>query len=817
MFNPPFKLRYVSLALLLGNAIAVQAAPELHNFNLPAQELSVTLNQLAQSGQTKLVYADKAVQGLQAAAVKGSYTVPQALQIALGKTDLGYEVVDNKVIAVKPEKKAASEVSSDAEPTILETVNVVDKANRDANNPYNRDYNRTNSSTATKTDTPIMETPMSIQVIPQQIMKDQQVVNFDKALQNISGVYTVTGDSHEQSAAVIRGFQTFDYYRNGTRVNAAWMPDGVRETANLERIEVLKGPASLMYGRIEPGGMINVVTKQPQATPYYSLQQQFGSYNFYRTTADATGAITKDNSLLYRLNFAYENAGSYRELVKNDRVFFAPVLTWNISEKTKATFELEYKHSNDTLDQGLPAIGKRPAPVPIGRNLGEPGGQIQTTDSYWVGFDLSHAFNDNWSLHHKFNANLTDTPINAGIWVNSPTGVCNTATCSMDRAVQSSHWQGQQYYTSLDLTGKFETGFIKHTLLFGGDYFNARAATTTALKSSAAQPIDLFNPVHTGIPANLLNNPDWSDYFAIHEDWYGFYAQDQAKLPYNISLLAGFRYDNAGVKTNETFTFGNSPSASHGSQRADAVKPRFGIAWQPIPELSVYGNYVENFGLASTFARSSSGAPLPPQTAEQFEAGLKTELFDKRFTGSLAWFDLTKQNIATRSPDPTLASRGVAVNTGEVHNKGLELNLAGEIYPGLNVIGSYAYTNTKITKDNNGNEGHRFFNVPRHGGSLWTTYELQEGNMRGLKLGAGTVVRGQREGDNANSFQLPGFATVSLMTSYSWHIAKSKVTTQLNVDNLLNKVYYNSSQNSSSGGIFAGAPLSLMGSIKIEY
>lgn len=678
-------------------------------------------------------------------------------------------------------------------------------------------YNVTHNSIGTKTDTPLMETPMAIQVIPQQVLKDQQDVRVEKALQNVSGVYSVARDSSQQSGAVIRGFQTDDYYRNGTRVNAAWLTDGFREMANIERIEVLKGPASILYGRVEPGGMINVVTKKPQATPYYSLQQQFGSYNFYRTTADATGAITKDKSLLYRLNFAYENAGSFREFINNDRVFFAPVLQWNISEKTKATLELEYKHSNDMFDQGLPAVGNRPAQVPINRNLGEAGGLKQTTDSVWVGLDWSHAFNDKWSVRHKFNTFLTNSPLNAGVRVNGFANTCNSVSCPMDRAVQSSHWQGQQYYTSLDLTGKIDTWLIKHTLLFGFDYFNT-SGNSGLLLNATAPSIDLYNPVHTGVPASLLNNPDWMESFSIAEDWYGFYFQDQAKLPYNISLLAGFRYDNASVKTNDIFISNGSPtSVSIGSQQANAIKPRFGIVWQAIPELSFYGNYVENFGLASTFARSSTGGPLPPQTAEQWEIGSKTELFNKRLMASIAWFDITKHNVATPNPDPSLAGRGFAVNTGAVRNKGLELDLSGEVYPGLNVIGNYAYTDSVITQDNSGNQGNRFFNVPKHGGSVWTTYELQRGKMRGLKFGIGTVVRGQREGDNAKSFQMAGYATVNLMTSYTWHLAKSRITTQLNVDNMLDKRYYGSSQNSNSTGIFPGTPLTFLGSVKFEY
>jgi iron complex outermembrane receptor protein len=258
MFNPPIKLRHVALVLLLGNVLTVQAAQELHNFNLPAQELSTTLDQLAQSGQTKLIYADKTVQGLQAAPVQGQYTIAQALSVALGKTDLGYEVVDNKLITVKNEKKETAKAVGDSEPTVLETVNVTDKANRGANDPYNKDYTRSYSSTATKTDTPIMETPLNIQVIPKVVLDDQQAVKIDQAVKYVSGVTTGQGAGGLTDQITIRGFYNYNLFRNGFRIDATGS-EGTRNMANIQSLEVLKGPAAMLYGRVEPGGMLNLV------------------------------------------------------------------------------------------------------------------------------------------------------------------------------------------------------------------------------------------------------------------------------------------------------------------------------------------------------------------------------------------------------------------------------------------------------------------------------------------------------------------------------------------------------------------------------
>lgn len=207
-------------------------------------------------------------------------------------------------------------------------------------------YNVQNATPATKTDTPIMETPVSIQVVPQQVLKDQQTARIDKAIQNVSGLYQAAGTGALQSYFTLRGLQSFDSYRDGVRVNNAGFTP-FRQTANLEQFEVLKGPPSILYGRIEPGGLTNnLVTKQPLATPYYALGQQFGPFDFYRTAIDATGPLRKDDTLLYRVNLAYENLGSFIDFIDNQRTFVAPVLRWNIRPQTQANFYLEYQPRN---------------------------------------------------------------------------------------------------------------------------------------------------------------------------------------------------------------------------------------------------------------------------------------------------------------------------------------------------------------------------------------------------------------------------------------------------------------------------------------
>jgi len=637
-----------------------------------------------------------------------------------------------------------------------------------------------------------METPVSIQVVPPQVLKDQQAIELERVLENVSGVYPEQGGNFT-NVFNVRGFRTFTYYRDGMPIEGALTQAGTREMGNIERVEVLKGPASFLYGRINPGGLVNMVTKQPLDQPYYSMQQQFGSYQHYRTTADATGPLTEDNTLLYRFNFTHETFDSFRNFVEGKRLFIAPVMQWNISNRTQITFELEYQENETFLDYGFPAIGDRPADLPRSRHLG--GEPFNKDKSNYIlgGFHWSHAFDDNWSLQHRFNV-LHSKENGTGSF---PLGVgadgrtlARTISGFKDNKVDA-------YITTVNLNGSFETFGLKHTLLIGGDYYNFN--TTTVFFDGPLNSVDIFNPMFSSGPAVVGNE------FPVdnHKDRYGAYIQDQIELPFNVFLMAGGRFDFARLDNR----------ISQRKQNEDALKPRVGLLWQALPQLSFFGSYVEGFGSDDFFIVNPDGSTLDPDTSQQWEAGVKTELLDGRFQGTLSFYDLTKQNIAT--PDPTRPRFSVA--TGEARNRGIELDLTAEILPGWKTIGVYSYIDSEITKDNSGNKGNRFVNVPRHGGSFWSTYTFQENELRGVTLGAGVVARSEREANNANTVQLPGYALVHLLSSYSWNIGATRMTAQLNVNNLLDKKYFPSSFNGGRNRIDVGAPRVFLGMLRAEF
>ncbi len=670
-----------------------------------------------------------------------------------------------------------------------------------------------------------MDTPLNVQVISKQVLKDQQVIRLDQALRNVSGVFMDPRDSGQGGNLYSRGFSTQTFFRNGFRIdNPSGYSLGMndRQFSNVESVEVLKGASSILYGRTEPGGMVNIITKQPLETPYYAASQQFGNFNTYRTAIDSSGPLTQDNTLLYRINASFQNQGSFRDGVNTENFFIAPIITWKISPRTQATLEMEYQHDTAVQNNGLvPTFNGQLINIPYNLNYNGPGGNIQ--DTYFIGFNWSHQFNDEWSIKHRIQVNKNDltgnqTQYYGGVVDINAVPVLQLPTGNYQQALDT-------YSTGLDLTGHFKTGMFKHTLLLGGDYYRYEAGFNNL--HTGVLGVNLLNPVQ---PGTLLTAADPSqDYTAQNKiDNYGLYLQDQIELPHHIHLLGGMRYQYI----HEIFNIEQVgiTSALNPIITAEAITPRAGLLWRPESWLSLYANYTEGFGVNSGIMYPN-GNSVPPTSAKQYEGGLKMEFFDGRLRTTLAYFDLTKTNIATANPNLALAQLGYSSVTGEANTHGPEVDIMGEILPGWNVIANYTNMDARITKSNNGDVGNRFYSVPRNLGKVWSTYEVQQGELKGFKLGGGVTLQDNLVGGFAGVEQpISGYATLSLMSGYSFNLGKTKISAQLNVENLLDKHYYTGGANYSSPNAYGsspsgygfnymyfGIPRTLMGSISIQY
>ena len=338
---------------------------------------------------------------------------------------------------------------------------------------------------ATKTDTPILETPLSVQVVPQEVLQDQQVTRIEQAVRNVSGVYqTRAAFSDFADQFVIRGFLSNQVvYRDGFRIDTG--SSGKHETTDIEQIEVLKGPASILYGRIEPGGLINYVTKKPLPDSHYAMQQQFGSFDAYRTALDATGPIS-GNKLAYRFNASYEHDSSFRQFVGDERWFLSPVVQWKISPATELSVAWEYFNNKTTPDNiGLIPYGDRPLSglvsvnnilqyFPIERNLGEATDYHDATQQT-VNVSFSHSFNQHWQLKSMFNFALTNEK-GGGAYADFSTDD-DVNQDILRRTIETSEI-GLKFLThvatyafEIDVLGRFNALGVKHNLLLGGDYY----------------------------------------------------------------------------------------------------------------------------------------------------------------------------------------------------------------------------------------------------------------------------------------------------------------------------------------------------------
>jgi iron complex outermembrane recepter protein len=678
-------------------------------------------------------------------------------------------------------------------PTVEEEIEIVVTGEQEQEGSYRVP----DATTATRTDTPLRDTPQSIQVVPQQVLEDQQVTRVEEAVRNVSGVFQGNTAGGATTAYVIRGFEQLSTLQDGFVLSDYGSP----ETANLERIEVLKGPASILYGATEPGGVVNLVTKKPLSEPFFEAEFQAGSYSFIRPRFDISGPLNSDKSLLYRLNAAYERSDGFRDFDQGiERIFIGPAVTWKISDRTDVTFELSYLDDERPLDRGIPAIGEGIADIPITRILGEPDDVIENRQ-FTAKYQLEHRFSENWTVRNAFqyfNEQLDVSNFDPDIFED------NDGTLARNQRSIDQH--SESFSLQTNLVGKFATGPVKHTLLFGVDLTHRPRDVDFALGLSNPAPINIFNPVYGLVPRVGYSELDLLLSQSTKTDSVGIYVQDQITLTDNLKLLLGGRFDivDQTIKNNPSAF---EPTSSSSSQYNEAFSPRVGIVYQPIEPLSLYASYSRSFrpNEGTTF----DGSLLEPERGTQYEVGAKADLLGGRLSTTLSFYQITKTNVATvdiNNPDFVIAS-------GEQRSQGIELDIAGEILPNWKIIASYAYTDAEVTKDNSIPVGNRLNNIPEHSASLWTTYEIPRGGLQGLGFGIGFTFVGERKGDIENTFELPSY----FLTNGTIYYRRDNWRAALIVKNLFDVGYFESSTGVRERGAYPGAPLTILGSISVEF
>jgi iron complex outermembrane receptor protein len=553
-----------------------------------------------------------------------------------------------------------------------------------------------------------------------------------------------------------------------------------------------------LYGQADPGGLINVVTKSPTSNPEYALQQGIGSYDFYRTEASASGPITPDASLRYRVDFSYLNGETFRDLSDNERIFVAPAFSWQVTPTTLV--DLSYQHADDSLvyDSGTPAVGTGLADIPIERSFTQPG-LVDDHQNDILEVNVTQAFSDRWKLSAGVTAFRNEKDFNEFyFFANLAPG---------DRLGDRYAWFGGEELTTYtawgNLVGDFETGPIKHRLLLGLERFELSMDSEATDQYVDTIDIFAFDPAQSNVDVTPfeISGPD----FIGNQDntANAVYLQDQLTILENLHLMGGFRYDSIERELEAAYY---SP-LTVSSRDDSSVSPRAGIVYHPLPWLALYGSYAESFGPGFGYEASQLS---DPETARQYEGGLKTELLGGRLTSTLAVYDLTKSNILT--PDPNNPALSVAI--GEARSRGVEIDVQASLSEGWSLVSTYAYTDTEILRDGSGNEGNVLPYAAPHQGSLWLKHDFQSNRLKGLSAGAGIYAAGKRYGDAANSYSDDAYARLDLFAAYRTKIGPSSLVAQVNINNVTDTEYYNLRARWSN---LPAEPLTVLGTIRLEY
>ncbi len=656
-------------------------------------------------------------------------------------------------------------------------------------------YKASRSASATRTDTALHETPQSVSVVPKAVLEDIGSTRLQDALDYAGGVGRANNFGGQGLTTVtVRGFTTGEYYRNGFPMNRGY--PNAPDAASVERLEVIRGPATSLYGRGDPGGTFNVVTKQPSAESKVTLGSQFDDQGMHRATLDASGSLNRDGSLAYRLNLLGEGGESFRDNVESERYEVAPVLSWQVNDSTKIVFEGDFMRNNHPLDRGLTRYTTQTGSASRDTNIWEKGSDnMLHNDNDMAQLRFEHMLNDNWTLGGGMQ--YLDGSLD-GYAVEANGAPADGRTLQRNFNWRRLEWTDRDY--QLNLTGHFDTGAFAHTLLTGVEYEDYDY-NSIILRSSAANgtyPIDIYNPV-LGQPRPALTRTTTHDKENL-KTW-AFFIQDQVALTERLKALAGVRLERFEHQ------YDNYLPGTKGWEAADnAVTPRFGLLYDLTDTLAVYANTARSFKPNTGASREGSG--FEPEKGKSYELGVKWEALERQLAVDAAIYHIVKENVLTRDPiDPNYS-----IAAGQVRSRGLDINIAGNITPEWRVIGGYAYVDAEVTKDNRLPTGTRLANIPRNSFSLLNTYEFQDGFAKGLGLGVGVKYVDDRNGQTeAVTYTMEQYSVVDLLSFYK---VNEHVRLNLDVKNVFNKGYDEGAFNTYA---YPGAPRTVQAGVAYTF
>ncbi|WP_372394722.1 TonB-dependent siderophore receptor [Azospirillum sp. HJ39] len=765
--------------------VAQAGAEPAMRFSVPAQSLDSALTAFADQAGFRLLFSAPAVQGLTSQGLNVTATPVDALNQLLAGSGFTWRFTGPKTVTL--EKVAA------AGAVLLDPVTVQGggTGRAGAYGPV-AGYVATRSAGATKTDTPLVETPQSISVVGAEELEARNVQTLEDAVKYTPGVvlsYGSVGDSRS-SWYKMRGFPvTTTYYRDGLKVaGQSWQR---MDSFLMERVEILRGPASVMYGQSVPGGLINMVSKRPQDVQSAEVAVEYGSNDWKRIEGDITGPLDQDKELLYRITAAVQDSNGLNgiEHDRADRKMIAPSLTWRPQQGTSVTLAAVHQ-----VDESRGWTPRRRYTTAYGTTnsktyMGEPDYDRFQQEQTQLTLLAEHAVSDR--LKFSFGGRYAKYDLDyRQVWPGSFQADGRT----MNRAQYVYGQDAENYAFDARAEGKFSVLSTDHTLLGGVDYsylnmkdgFGSRAVETS---------LDLFNPVYGRYgsePALSVSDVD--------SRMLGVYLQDQISVGENWVFLLGGRRDFPGV--------------SSGVAYRNAYTGRFGVAYKTGFGLVPYASYAESFEPQS--GTGWGGTRFTPTTGRQYEIGVKYEPQGTNLLATVALFDLRKQNVLTTDPDPTHLCSGsrCSVQTGEVKSQGVELGLTMELAQGLKGVAAYTYNPIEVTKSNTASEiGRQQSDQPIHTASLWLDYGVQDGPLEGFGLGGGLRFVGKTT-NNSSNVTTAAYVMDEMMVRYATEAWRLSV----NVRNLLDReVEYTCTKSATQSMCYLNEPLTVTARVSRKF
>lgn len=753
-----------------------QAATPSFAIDVPAQPLATALSELSRQTGIQVFAAGDVVAGIGSRPVAGRLTFAQALREMLAGSALEASPTGNGGWAIR---RTTSATSSSTLPTVTVTAAT---ASETATGPVDG-YVARRSATGTKTDSPIIETPQSVSVVTADRIEAIGAINLKEVLAYTPGVGVAPyGADSRFDWVSIRGFDAYSpgFYLDGLPMRNSGN-FGIWRTENYgaERIEILRGPSSVLYGLGNPGGVVNVVSKLPTQEPVRELQFQAGSHSRRQVAGDFSGPVNEDGSLLYRVTGLARDAKLPAGDMKDDHYFLAPSLTWKPSADTKLTLMSQFgKTRSGIYTRGVPAYGSL-LPTAIGTRipsdlfLSDPDYNRFNQDQQMVGYQLEHRIDDTWTVRQ--NARYSHIKLDFQQLVTD-----GFATQNADNALDPANYRYISFspYVRREQLSSFvidnqaqadlQWGGWRHTVLVGLDYQRSRLDQMMVYGGSAALQ-DISASGYSSAPVTLAD-PSVDSLGRLTQT--GLYLQDQIKWDRWVFTVGG-RYDSARSRTRDRLS-GDAVTRIKDNEftgRAGAVylAPN---GWAP------YVSYAESFAPTDTID-PETGTPFKAETGRQYEAGIRWQPPGRKQTYSAAVFDLRRQNYISNDEN------FVPHQTGEISVRGLELEAVAELAPGFNLTVAYSYTpRAKVTASANPELiGTQATAVPRNRASLWSDYRF----ANGIRIGGGVRYEGSSWGiDSASPAKVPDYTLFDAMLGYDigrWSLA-------LNLQNLFDKTYF---------------------------